>query len=350
VTLYHWDLPQALEEQGGWLQRDVADRFAEYTTAVVARLSDRVRHWITINEPQVFLTHGYLEGRHAPGRRLSLSEALQASHHVLLAHGKSAAAIRSAARVSPSVGLAIVGVVCMPKTPRPQDVAAARQATLAVQADNLFNNTWWLDPVVTGAYPADGLKGYGDRAPMVAEGDMKWIQQPLDFIGLNVYRGVWVQAGPDGQPIIGPHEVGQRFTASGWQVTPESLHWGPRFIYEHYGLPIVIAENGMANTDWVDLDGQVHDPQRIDFIRRHLRELARAIAHGTDVCGYFYWSLLDNFEWAEGYRERFGLVHVDFETQQRRLKDSAYWYRTVIESGGAAIEDCLQIAIADPAR
>jgi beta-glucosidase len=195
-----------------------------------------------------------------------------------------------------------------------------------------------MDPVLLGRYPEHGLAAYADKAPQVRAGDLELINQPLDFVGINTYSGECVRAGHDGRPEDVPWDPGFRMTTFRWPVAPAALYWAPRFIHERYRVPIYITENGMANTDWVALDGRVHDPQRIDFIQRYLRQLRKAVQDGVDVRGYFYWSILDNFEWAEGYKERFGLVYVDYQTQVRTLKDSAYWYAAVIASKGANLD------------
>lgn len=332
VTLFHWDYPEALYHRGGWLNRDSAAWFAEYTHAVVGALSDRVTHWMTLNEPQVFLKFGHADGTNAPGLKLPLAEQLLATHHVLLAHGRGMQALRAAARRPVKAGWACVCVVKYPRTPA--DVDAARAGTCAVAEPNLWNNTWHNDPVFRGEYPADGLRVFGGAMPKVDDADMGIIRQPMDFLGVNIYEGQPVRADADGAPVACVRPAGYPTTAFHWPVEPESLYWGPRFMHERYGVPIYITENGLSNTDWVSLDGQVHDPQRIDFTRRYLLALRRARADGVDVRGYFHWSLMDNFEWSAGYRERFGLVHVDFGTQTRTLKDSARWYRTVIERNG----------------
>lgn len=337
VTLFHWDLPVALHDRGGWLNRASADWFAHYAATLADRLSDRVTHWITLNEPQVFLRFGYAEGTHAPGLRLSLEEQLLAAHHVLLAHGRAVQAIRAHARSSCRIGFAPNAHVAYPASDRPEDVEAARRSTFEIDSPSLWSHTWFADPVFRGAYPEDGLKSCGDAAPKFTSHDMETISQPLDFLGLNLYAGVPVRAGEGGMPTVVRLAHGHARNALDWPVAPEALRWGTRFLWERYAQPIVITENGMSNLDWVDLDGRVRDPQRIDFTRRYLIELGRAIADGADVRGYFHWSIMDNFEWAEGYKDRFGLIHVDFETQRRTLKDSAHWYRRVIESNGAVL-------------
>jgi beta-glucosidase len=293
---------------------------------------------MTLNEPQVFIGVGHHDGRHAPGMKWALPEVLQAGHHALLAHGQAVQVIRAVAKQPPFIGFAPVGTVAMPATDSPADVEAGRTATFGAGAYPVGSNTWWADPVFFKQYPADALSAVGAAAPRVKPGDFDLIAQPLDFYGVNIYQGYYVRAGADGKPERLPFPPGYPITAFYWYVTPDSLYWGPRFHYERYGQPIIITENGMANADWVAADGCVHDAQRIDFTRAYLRALRRAAADGVDVRGYFHWTLMDNFEWAEGFRQRFGLIHVDFSTQQRTLKDSAHWYRAVIASNGAVLD------------
>jgi len=339
VTLFHWDFPYELFLRGGWLNPDSAKWFADYTAVVVDRLSDRVSHWITLNEPQCFIGLGHLHGDHAPGLRLGLREVLQAGHHALLAHGLSVQTIRARSRSAPSIGWAPVGSIHYPLTDSPEDRAAAYAGMDAVWGENCWNNRWWGDAPVFGAYPEQGLRAYGKNAPRVRPSDFDIIRQPLDFYGCNIYHAMPTQAGPDGKPVVTPFAPGFPHTHFLWKRTDEALYWGSRFLAERYKLPVVITENGLTLPDWVSLDGAVHDPLRIDFLTRYLRGLQRAIADGVDVRGYFHWSIMDNFEWAEGYKHRFGLIHVDYETQQRTLKDSAHWYREVIRSNGASLHD-----------
>ncbi len=332
VTLFHWDLPYDLYCQGGWLNRDSVEWFAEYTTTVVDALSDRVTHWMTLNEPQCFIGLGMQSGIHAPGDQLGWREVLRAGHHALMAHGRAVQVIRARSSQPAQVGYAPVGVVCMPATDAPADVEAARKAMFAVSAQSVWNNTWWIDPVFFGRYPEDGLAVFGSDAPTVQDGDMDTICQPLDFFGANIYQGATVKMGANEQPEVVTYPQGGPRTMYHWPVTPQALYWGPRFFHERYGKPIVITENGTATSDWVSLDGQVHDPQRIDFLHRHLHEFKRAIDDGTPAQGYFQWSFMDNFEWNEGYKHRFGLVYVDYATQQRIPKDSFRWYQGVIDA------------------
>lgn len=337
LTLYHWDYPVALYRQGGWLNPDSSDWFAEYTRVIVDKLSDRVKHWFTLNEPQVFIgiAHGLAE--HAPGTKLPLDDQLRMNHNVLLAHGKSAMIIRSESKSPPQIGWAPVGVCGIPATESIEDIDAARQRTIGVGDDPIWSNTLYNDPVFFGSYP-ESLEPRMDK--ILHEDwrqDMETICQPLDYFGVNIYRGDLVRAGKDGKPDIIPPCVGTPRSDFGWEITPDVLRWGAQFLFERYQKPIIITENGMSNADWLDLSGRVQDPQRIDYIARHLRALHKATEEGTPVAGYFHWSLLDNFEWAEGYHQRFGLIHVDFVTQQRTLKSSAHYYGEVIKSRGASV-------------
>jgi beta-glucosidase len=338
LTLFHWDYPLALYREGGWLNPESPRWFADYTGVVVDRLSDRVTRWITLNEPQCFVGLGLLKGTQAPGDKLPMGEALRAAHHALVAHGLAVQVIRSRAKRPPSIGMAPTGEVGIPQTESAEDVAAARENHWAVVDGSLFNMAWWLDPIFKGHYPEQGCLAYGGAVPSPSDADLRTIGQPLDFLGLNIYHGNIVRRGPTGGAEVVPRATGDPITHYGWPVTPAALRWGPRFTHERYGLPLVITENGMANLDWVSLDGRVHDPQRIDYLARYLLELRRAVEDGARMLGYFAWSLMDNFEWSDGYRYRFGLVHVDYATQRRTLKDSALWYRDVIRSHGETLD------------
>jgi beta-glucosidase len=338
ITLFHWDFPYELYRCGGWLNPKSSDWFAEYTRVVVERFSDRVENWITLNEPQCFIGSGHMAGTHAPGDRLGLSQVLQAGHNALLAHGKAVQVIRAMAKLKPSIGCAFVGVV---KTPYNEDnrldIEAARKEMFSIKDKNCWNNTWWMDPVFCGNYPEDGLELFGSNVPKFTDAEMRIISNPIDFCGCNIYNGREIMADKDGQNVEAPRSPGYWTTAFNWAINPQSLYWGPRFFYERYKKPISISENGMANIDWVALDGKVHDPQRIDFLNRYLLQMRRAINDGVDIRQYFHWSLTDNFEWAEGFRIRCGLVFVDYQNQQRILKDSAYWYKDLIRTNGESL-------------
>ncbi len=336
-TLFHWDYPYELYMKGGWLNPDSSDWFAEYTAAVVEKLSDRVDRWFTLNEPEVFIHMGHVSGEHAPGVKLQKRDTIRMIHNVLLSHGKSVQAIRENTKQPAQVGMAPVCSVVIPHNDERNTVKAAEKLMFAPDTEENFtawSNSWWLDPVFLGHYPEESLKHLGKYLPAGYEKDMEIISSPVDFLGNNHYHGYYVSSDDEGNVIHHGAPVGEALTGFNWRVTPEGLYWGPKFLYERYGKPIIITENGLSNKDWVSLDGKVHDPQRIDFTNRYLRQYKRAAEEGVDLAGYFHWSIIDNFEWAFGYRERFGLVHVDFETQKRTIKDSGYWYGDVIRSNG----------------
>lgn len=357
VTLFHWDYPSALYARGGWLNRDSANWFARYAEIVVDRLSDRVRHFITLGEPECFITAGHQKGGHAPGDQHELRDVLRMGYHAFLAHGRAVQAMRAAAHQPLRIGMKSVGE---PRVPyrgagegegegegalRPADVEAARALTFRVEARPDAASTWypalWMDPVYLGRYPDGVLEGFGRAAPTVHPDDLEVIGQPLDFFALNTYKGSWARAGADGPQDV-PFPPGYPMSAYDWPVVPEAIYWGARFFHERYRLPIVVTENGLATADWVELDGRVRDAHRIDFVRRSLRELHRGVAEGLPIEGYFHWSAFDNFEWEQGYKLRFGMIHVDFETQRRTPKDSAYFFREVIRTQGRSLWTALQ--------
>ena len=333
VTLYHWDTPYELYLRGGWLNRDIAGWFGEYTELVAERLGDRVASWMTLNEPQCFIGLGMGTGEHAPGDKMGDRELLVAVHHALLAHGTAVQALRAQNAETP-IGWAPVGVCSIPATDSPEDVEAARRSTVEMDGWNLWNSALYSDPVFLGRYPDAVEKLWDDSFYRRGEGDMALVHQPLDFYGANIYHASTVRAGEDGEIVRVPEPVGIGRSAYQWPITPDALYWGPKFFYERYGKPIVITENGMANADWVAEDGEVHDGQRIDYYRRYIAAFRRAGEDGVELKGYFAWTLMDNFEWSKGYTMRFGLVHVDFETQKRTPKASAHWYKGVIASNG----------------
>ncbi|WP_309381897.1 GH1 family beta-glucosidase [Cerasicoccus frondis] len=337
ITLYHWDMPYGLFLRGGWLNPDSPAWFERYTTCVVKRLSDRVTKWMTINEPQGFIGLGYLSGEQAPGLKLGLRETLIAGHNSLLAHGRSVAAIREHAIAKPIIGWPTACSVYQPITETPENINAARKASAAIYPDGVWNNRWWGDPVILGHYPDEGLSVYGKAVPKIDPKDFEIICQPLDFLGCNLFHGIHIKANDDGSPAAVKVEPGHPQSTYHWKTTPESIYWGTKFMSEFYRLPLIITENGYADNDMVGFDGRVRDQNRIEFISRYLIQLHRAIQEGIDIRGYFYWSLLDNFEWQEGYRQRFGLVHVDYQTQQRTMKDSAYWLHDIISTNGESL-------------
>jgi len=343
ATLYHWDLPLSLYHRGGFLNRDVADWFGDYTRIVAARLSDRVAAWMPLNEPQVFIGSGMQLGRHAPGDQLRFTEVMLAAHNTLRCHGRAVQALRAEGKQKLQIGTAQAGVNKIPATEKVEDIEVARQRALATDPETMYSNTLWLDPMLLGRYPDEYLRGNAAHVPasfatQTFSDDLRVIAQPLDFLGINQYQADRVRRGKDGKAEVVPWPDGYPITASfEWAVAPETMYWMPKFLHERYGRPIYITENGVSVRDWISLDGKCHDPSRIDFTTRYLRELGRAIADHIPVRGYFHWSLLDNFEWAEGFKHRFGLVHVDYQTGQRTPKDSAAWYRQVIATKGRAV-------------
>ncbi|MBI1334813.1 MAG: beta-glucosidase [Armatimonadetes bacterium] len=336
VTLYHWDTPYEVYLRGGWLNPDISEWFARYTEIVVKKLGDRVASWMTLNEPQCFIGLGMENGHHAPGDKLGKQEVLWAAHNALLSHGKAVQVIRANVKDS-RIGWAPVGQCAIPASDKPEDVQAARMLTTEMTTVDTWSTPLWSDPVFFGKYPKVVEEFWETCYRKPTDADMKTIAQPLDFYGANIYHASTVKMGQDGKPETVEYPFGGARTIYHWPITPEALYWGPKFFYERYGKPIVITENGMGLSDWVQLDGKIHDPQRIDYVTRYLRQLERAATDGVQVDGYFLWSFMDNFEWNEGFRFRFGLVHVDYETQKRTPKESAYWYRDVIRSNGASI-------------
>jgi beta-glucosidase len=324
LTLYHWDLPQQLQDEGGWPARMIVDAFCEYADVVSRALGDRVKFWTTLNEPQVSAFVGYQEGRHAPGHT-DLHEALGASHHLLLAHGQAVPVIRANVPGA-QVGITLNFSPQVPASPSVADRDAANWADGHI-------NRWFLDPLVGRGYPGDMVKGFGDEMEFVQPGDLETISTPIDFLGVNYYtrniaRSKVVSEKENAPVIVQPNE---EHTEMGWEVYPDGLYDILGRLHFGYGFPaIYITENGAAYKDQVGSDGQVDDPARLSYIKRHLEKVSQAIDIGVPVKGYFAWSLLDNFEWAFGYSKRFGLIYVDFETQERILKSSAKWYGQVI--------------------
>lgn len=330
ATLYHWDLPQALQDRGGWTNRDTAYRFADYAAFVFDRLDEAVPYWITHNEPFVVAFLGHATGEHAPGLQDPLA-ALQVAHHLLLSHGLALRAYREGGRRHGQVGITLNLSPVHPYGDSREDLAAAQRV------DGLLNR-WFLDPLFRGSYPADMVEHFrrlGLTLPEASEADMRLIAQSLDFLGVNYYTRQVVRHDP-GELFLQMHQEpgpGPK-TAMGWEVYPAGLGELLRRLHAEYTgrTPILVTENGAAFPDTVAADGGVHDPERIAYLREHLLELSRVIEQGVPVKGYFLWTLMDNFEWAHGYSKRFGILYVDFDTQARIWKDSAHWYRRVVEA------------------
>lgn len=327
VTLFHFDYPQALEDKGGWRNPESPYWMEYYADTAGRYFGDRVKNFITINEPQCFLPLGYESGYFPPGiKGMGDHELIPMSHHMLMGHGL---AVRALHKYGCKVGYAPCGDVPIPYTDSKEDVEAARKCYFDCHVEGWFHTiSWWSDPVMLGRYPE--LPELLKYLPKHWEEDLKIINEPVDFYCQNIYGGTCYRA--DSTCEKGYRAVRRLpgLTANKVMVVPEALYWGTRLLYERYKTPIFITENGMSGTDWIQLDGKVHDPQRCDYIKRYLNELSRAIEEGVDVRGYMHWSFLDNFEWASAMRERFGLVFVDYETKKRIPKDSFYAYRDII--------------------
>lgn len=340
ITLYHWDYPYELYKKGGWLNPESVDWFGEYARIVAENFSDRVTNFFTVNEPSCYIGLSFNQGIHAPGLKVPHKDLFEMCHNTLKAHGMAVRMLREYGRDSLSVGLAPTGAVGYPVSSMQRDIDAARNYTFDADlsvTDLMWNIAWWCDPIFFGSYPEKALSLYGNLMPKITKDDMDLISSPIDFFGQNIYNAVQIRAGENGQIERVARYEGAPKTALNWPITPECLYWGPKFLYERYKKPVLITENGLACHDTISMDGQVHDPNRIDFLQRYLHCLKRAVEDGVDIRGYFHWSLLDNFEWHSGYAERFGLVFIDYVSQKRIPKDSAYWYKKVIETNGCEL-------------
>ncbi len=332
ATLYHWDLPAALDDRGGWCNPEIVPAFADYAAVLFRALGDRVRLWATLNEPWVVVDAGYLFGVHAPGHR-NLFEAPRATHHLLRAHAAAVRTFRAGGHGG-QIGLVVNLEPKDPASDEPRDLEAMRCA-------DAYMNRQYLDPVLLGGYPEEVAALYGEAWPRIPDEELKELREPIDFLGVNYYtRGVMRH---DAAPPLFAERVrqpGALYTETGWEVHPESLTRVLRWIRDRYGaIPLYVTENGAAFRDPpASIEGRVDDPLRVDYLRRHLRAVRDARADGVDLRGYFAWSLLDNYEWAAGYDMRFGLVHVDYTTQVRTPKTSAYAYRVLREEGGAGLD------------
>jgi beta-glucosidase len=327
ATLFHWDLPQPLQDLGGWTSRDTVGRFCDFVTVVLGALGSIIPLWVTVNEPFCAGMIGHLQGRHAPGRT-DLHAALAASHHLMLAHGEAVALIRDLAPDG-QVGNSVLLSDISPVSGSAADLAAARRL-------DGYENRWFLDPMLRASYPDDMLAWYSRQVPIdfIKDGDLKVIAAPMDFSGINYYETKLVQADPAEpyhQATVLPAEG--PLTANGIDARPAGLGRVLRRLRDEYpAIPLYITENGAPYFDYVDPEGNVNDPERVRYLDDHLTVTREALADGVDVRGYFVWSLLDNFEWADGYSRRFGLHFVDFGTQARIPKSSARWYQQFIAS------------------
>jgi beta-glucosidase len=326
ATLYHWDLPQALEDRGGWQTRDTAEAFGQYASFVAENLSDQVRHFFTINEMSLVVGNGYGTGTFAPGLVLPTAQVNQVRHHVVLAHGLAVQAIRAAGRSDTHVGPAENISVVAPIVETPENIHAAGLALREL-------NAGYLTAILEGAYTDAYLETAGADAPKFSDEDMRTIGSPLDFIGVNIYMVTQYVRSIDAAPgfEVIPFSASHPLAASWHRITPEALYWGPKLVNDvWHPKEIYITENGCSTSDLVTEDGSINDTDRVTFLRSYLGQLQMATAEGVPVRGYFLWSLLDNFEWLFGYSNRFGIHHVDFDTQKRTPKLSASYYREII--------------------
>jgi beta-glucosidase len=333
VTLYHWDLPQPLQDRGGWPHRDIVQYFAEYASVVAKRLGDRVNWWITHNEPFVMALLGYFFGDFAPGIQ-DFPAALQAVHHLLLSHGHAVEAIRAAAGRPVRVGITLNLSPVHPATDSEADRLAAQRM------DGILNRMF-LDPIFFGRYPEDMQALLGSLIPEVSPEDARYLTTPMDFLGVNYYSRAVARHDPS-FPIVELAQVqpeGSEYSQM-WEIYPPGMYELLMRVWKDYRPPVIlVTENGIPVPDGVDLDGRVRDERRIRYLRDHIAQVHRALTDGAPVQGYFVWSLLDNFEWAHGYRMRFGLVYVDYDTQKRYIKDSGRWYAGVIRENGVWVEE-----------
>lgn len=324
LTLYHWDMPYELHKKGGFLNSDFSDWFFQYTDIISKTFYDTVKHYITFNEPQCVIGLGYGNGLFAPGCKILTTELYTAIHNLLLSHGKAVQAVRNNV-LDAKVGLVTCGNAYYPAVRTPKNIVAAQQ----MLQNQLHESSMviYTDPIYLGRYPSLCYQKYPEIFENISQSDMKIISSPVDFLGINNYEGLPILADELGNPKEFIRPNGYPITHTDWAVEEEAIYWLSRLCYERYKKPIYITENGMAGDDWVHLDGQVHDPARIDYLKRYISKVKEAISDGIDIRGYFVWSLMDNFEWASGYSKRFGLIHIDYETQKRTPKDSYYWYR-----------------------
>jgi beta-glucosidase len=331
VTLYHWDLPAALDDRGGWLNPDIAQWFAEYATTVYRAFDDRVPMWATLNEPWVVTDGGYLNGPLAPGHR-NLYEAPLATHNLLRAHGSAVQAYRAEGRHQ--IGIVVNLEPKYPASDTPEDLAATRRA-------DAYMNRQYLDPVFLGSYPEEMTEIFGEAWPDTSEADLKLIRQKIDFLGINYYFRSVTRNDPAALPVRASaiRQPQHPHTETGWEMFAPALTRVLQWVKERYGgVPLYITENGAAVYDPPKpIDGKVEDPLRVHYYREHLRAAHAAMSAGVDLRGYFAWSLMDNYEWSLGYSKRFGIVHVDFETQERTPKSSAHFYSEVIRTNGACL-------------
>ena len=329
VTLFHWDLPRSLYEKGGYLNREISDWFAGYAAKVVEIFGDKVTNYIIMNEPQCIVEEGHFMGTQAPFLKLSRKETFTVAHNLLLCMGKAEKAMRKTAGHKLNLGFSPCFAPAVPTDKRDEKVVEEYQFT---PNGEFYDGCYFTDAVIKGKFPDNYKKWFDENDYHPSDEDLKIIKCNLDFFGFNFYRGFFVKNTEKGikrLPVLPTDDL----TAMDWQVTPEAIEYVAKYYYERYRLPLIVAENGVAISEWKTLDGSVPDYMRIDYMKRHI-DAIKKIAEKYSVIGYFYWTLLDNFEWSLGYTRRFGLIYVDYKTQERTLKKSAYWYKKVIETNG----------------
>lgn len=333
ITLFHWDMPTWVYQKGGWLNEETAKLFGEFARFIGQAYGDRVKYFITFNEPQSFLPAGHHTGRHAPGLHLDVKQWLYASHNFFRAHGYAVKALRETVK-NAKIGITMSTSADYPLTDSEEDIEAAKKSLFTIKEDYYWHMSlrYWCDPIYFGEYPKEMYERFGDKMPIMTEKDRELISQPLDFHAQNCYCSSAFQSDGKGGFVQAKAPLGRMKNSLNWGVTPRAIWFVTKVLWERYKLPIYITENGICCNDWICEDGEVHDSYRVDFYKKYLKQLHRAIEEGADVRGFFAWSLMDNFEWGRGYSERFGIVYVDYETQKRTLKDSAKFYKELIKN------------------
>lgn len=335
LTLFHWELPQALEDRGGWLNPDTPRAFARYAAMLSGHFKGRIENYFTLNEPQIVLQLGYAAGIHAPGKKYALAQLVECWRNMMLAQGMASREIRKT-DAKAKVGIASTGRLCYPQSQK--DAKAAARATFALLDDDwMFAHSHVLDGVCFGRVQPEGEQ-LSRLFEKISDKDWRIIKSDPDYLGINAYNGSQVRENEQGQPEYLPRCPGFPRTALNWPVTPQIMEQGFVNLYERYRLPLYVTECGLSCTDHVYLDGRVHDADRIDFLSRYLMALEKA-TDKADIRGFFHWSLTDNFEWHSGYKERFGLVYIDYPSQKRILKDSALWYSGVAGRNGLCFQE-----------
>ncbi len=336
VTLYHWDMPYALQLKGGYVNREIVRYFEKYVEVVAKRFSRKVKNWVTVNEPINYICCGYMMGNHAPGWKLPNHDVLYAWHHALLCHGAAVKILRQHGDAKTQIGAAITGWSYIPADENnPADIEAARKKNF--ECERFRSIAGWADPMIFGNYPDSWYKYWGKELPKFDPSDMETISQKIDYFGTNIYFSYTCRALDNGGMELVDPPINAPRAAAGWPLTPKTMRWIPAFYYERYKLPIIMLESGICDSEFPGIDGKIHDASRVNQMQLYLCELRKAIDAGVDIRGYFHWSIIDDFEWKAGFTQRYGLVHVDHKTQKRTPKDSYYSYREIIRQNGANI-------------